>query len=335
MPASSSIRISERYQLGALELDVESYRLTRDGAEVPVQPKPMELLVLLCRAAGRVVTHEAIHAALWPDVTVTEQSLRQVLMKLRGALASGGVTIETVPRVGLRLPPDACSPVRLAPAGLAGWVPAARGETVGRTADLGALEDRLVHGARLVSIVGPGGVGKTRLALDLARARPDRWPGGVWWCELTDARDLDGILRAASRTLGVPVDGSVDQVGYVWAEFRTCLAVFDNFEQVAEHAGASLGRWLDLAPELRIVVTSQHRLNLPGEEVLELGPLSPDAARDLLIQRAEAASRGLDDVDRAALPELVALLDGLPLAIELAAARIRVLQAPQLVARLR
>jgi len=219
-------------------------------------------------------------------------------------------------------------------------LPAERDAFVGRVDELRALARRLDGGVRLVTLVGPAGTGKTRLARRYGRGWLGDWPGGVFFCDLSEARSLDGILFEVGSALGVPIgrgDGCA-HLGTALAGRGRCLLVLDNFEQVQEHAAATVGRWLDLAAEAAVVVTSRERLHLRGEEVLAIEPLpvSGDAI-ELFRVRALAQQPGfaLGESNRAAVAEVVRLLDGLPLAIELAAARIRVLSVEQLVERMR
>ena len=210
---------------------------------------------------------------------------------------------------------------------------------VGRKAELLALAHTLESGARLINVVGAGGSGKTRLVRRYARAWLGDWPGGVWFCDLCEARTHDGILFAVATALGVPLKGgdAVAQLGRAIAARGRCLVVLDNFEQVAGLAPATLGPWLDGTTEAAFVVTSRERLHLPGERLLPLEPLAlASEAVDLFEVRGRAHRPDFAVVadNRAAIEEVVRLLDGLPLAIELAAARLRVLSPAQLVRRL-
>jgi predicted ATPase/class 3 adenylate cyclase/Tfp pilus assembly protein PilF len=217
---------------------------------------------------------------------------------------------------------------------------AERDAFIGRAAELRTLARQLDSGTRLLTILGPGGAGKTRLARRYARAWLGDWPAGVYFCDLSEARSLDGVHFAVALALGVPL-GSGDhalQLGHAIAGRGRCLVILDNFEQVLQHAPATVGRWLDLAAETAFVVTSRERLHLRGEELFSLEPLGlADEAIELFEARARAQrpAFALDDANRAAVAEAVRLLDGLPLAIELAAARMRVLSPAQLVERLR
>ncbi len=217
-------------------------------------------------------------------------------------------------------------------------LPAERDAFVGRGDALADLERRFAHGARLVSVLGLGGTGKTRLVTRFGWNALARFPGGVWFCDLVHARDADGIVHAVAQGLDVPLgkEDPVVQLGQAIAGRGPCLVVLDNFEQVARDAEATLGRWLSRAHGARFLVTTREVLGLPGEETLALPPLGAQDAADLFVRRAQAAKPGFapSAEDAAAVAPLVRLLDGLPLAIELAAARVRVMPPRTLLARM-
>ncbi len=211
---------------------------------------------------------------------------------------------------------------------------------IGRSAELRELARRLESGARLVSVLGVGGAGKTRLVRRYGLAWLGEWPGGVYFCDLSEARSLEGICFAVASALDVPLgkDDPVVQLGHAIAGRGRCLVMLDNFEQVVQQATATLGRWLDRAAQASFVVTSRERLQLPGEEVFAVEPLALDGEAIELFEaraRAQRAEFRLDDTNRTAVADIAKLLDGLPLAIELAAARIRVLSPAQIVQRLK
>ncbi|WP_201495183.1 ATP-binding protein [Rubrivivax sp. A210] len=217
-------------------------------------------------------------------------------------------------------------------------LPAERDAFVGRHGPLLELARRFDGEARLVSLLGMGGTGKTRLATRFGRTWLGDFPGGVWFCDLAQARDVDGIAGAVAQGLALPPDKGdpVTRIGAAIAGRGTCLVVLDNFEQVARHAAATLGHWLDQAPLARFLVTTREVLGLAGEQTLALPPLPAPEAAELFLSRARAV-RGelaLAEADAAAVAPLVHLLDGLPLAIELAAARVRVMPPRTLLARM-
>jgi predicted ATPase/class 3 adenylate cyclase/Tfp pilus assembly protein PilF len=217
-------------------------------------------------------------------------------------------------------------------------VPAERDSFVGRQEPLQVLAKKLEGGARLVSVLGMGGTGKTRLVTRFAWMWLGEFPGGVWFCDLSQARTVDGIYFAVAQGLDVPL-GKTDpvvQLGHAINGRGKCLVILDNFEQVAPHAEETLGKWLDRAPQARFIVTTREVLGIVGEEALALAPL-PDADGTELFRRRAAAARGdyqsgVDDM--ATIAQLVKVLDGLPLAIELAAARVRVMPPRTLLERM-
>ena len=217
-------------------------------------------------------------------------------------------------------------------------LPAERDAFVGRDEPLADLARRLDAGARLISVLGLGGTGKTRLVTRFGWDSLRRFPGGVWFCDLSEARTLNGIVHSVALGLDVPLgkDDPVIQLGNAIGGRGDCLVILDNFEQVVSHAEETLGRWLNRAVAAHFLVTTREVLGLRGEEIVALAPLAPADAATLFLRRAEAAKAGFEPSpeDHAAIPSLVKLLDGLPLAIELAAARVRVMPPRTLLLRM-
>ncbi|MBI3183647.1 MAG: tetratricopeptide repeat protein [Myxococcales bacterium] len=223
---------------------------------------------------------------------------------------------------------------------------------VGRVAELAELHQLHRQGARLLTLLGPGGTGKTRLAHQFATQQlPSFAAGGVWFCDLTEAQDLDGICLGVARALSVqlPAGKSAEELaahlGRAIASRGSALLVLDNLEQVAQNAAAAVEQWMRAAPKARFLATSREVLRIPHEVVFEVPPLKvPEGGEDvhsseavlLFLERARAVRPGylLDRADEAAVAEIVRQLDGMPLAIELAAARMAVLSPSQLVQRL-
>ncbi len=231
------------------------------------------------------------------------------------------------------------------------------GRFVGRASTVDAIDRKLQSGVRLLTLVGPPGMGKTRLALRYAELRggPFLGSGGVWFCDLTESHDVGDLCAVVARALGLRLAGQVDREARI-AELADAIAragapllVFDNFEQLPNAAARAVEQWCAMAPDARFLVTSRERLGVTGEAVIELLPLALPAAGEhddaqlraseavsLFEERARAAG-GWDDSDPALPAEVAALvreLDGIPLAIELAAARSRVLAPAELRRRL-
>ncbi len=216
-------------------------------------------------------------------------------------------------------------------------LPAELDAFIGRAAELARLGERLAA-ARLVTLLGPGGIGKTRLAVHFGRQSQDAWPGGVWFCDLTEARDRNGIVAAVAGALAVPLDKGdpVTQLGHAIAGRGSALVILDNCEQVRGDTAAAVARWLDRAPEVRFLATSRERLEARGEEVLVVDPLGPEPGAELFLERARRHATAFAPAapDEAAVREVVRMTEGLPLAIELAAARVRIMTVDELAARL-
>ncbi|HET9988109.1 MAG TPA: AAA family ATPase, partial [Kofleriaceae bacterium] len=207
---------------------------------------------------------------------------------------------------------------------------------VGRAHELTLIAALFERGERLVTLLGPGGIGKTRLAL--------RYAGeAAIACDLAEATTAAAMCEvmcdALDVTLGprAKLDAAIDPIGHVLAARGDALVVLDNFEQLVDNSARALARWLELAPAAKFLVTSRERLKLAREVVLDVGPLelTTDAVA-LFVERARAARAIWQPTasDTAAIAEIVRRLDGFPLAIELAAPRCRVLAPGELAARL-
>jgi tetratricopeptide (TPR) repeat protein len=219
-------------------------------------------------------------------------------------------------------------------------LPAERDVFVGREEESAELERHLSQGARLVTLVGAGGMGKTRLAIHHGWRSLHAWPGGVWFCNLTEAHSLDGLASAMADSLSVPLGRSdpVEQIGHAIAGRGRTLVILDNFEQVVDQAAETVGRWVVTATEAVFLVTSREKLALGDlESVLPIEPLSIDAGVDLLVARARQLLPRLQisGSEAEAVREIVRLVDGMPLSLELAGARMRQMSAGQILAHMR
>jgi predicted ATPase/DNA-binding CsgD family transcriptional regulator len=236
------------------------------------------------------------------------------------------------------------------PARRRGNLPAEATSFVGRRRELADLKRKL-SSARLVSLVGPGGVGKTRLAIRAAAEVSRSFPGGAWLVELADVRDpaLVGNVVMAALDLRDQAAAAPSTLLGSHLEDQQLLLVVDNCEHMLEPAAQLISELIRVAPGLRVIATSREPLTAPGEHVLPVPPLElPTAHAEqldevrnneavaLFLERAEAASGTFELTfeNQAAVADLCRRLDGLPLAIELAAVRTRVLTVQQILERL-
>jgi non-specific serine/threonine protein kinase len=225
----------------------------------------------------------------------------------------------------------------------ASHVPVALDAFVGREAELQGLGAWAESQCRAMTILGPGGMGKTRLALHFAENARWRFSGGVWFVDLSTARDQAGMLRMVAQVLGIPLEPSraSAQLGRVMRALDRTLVVLDNLEQIADVACEVVTDWLKSAPKLRVLLTSRRRLQIPGEQVLQLGALvgaegGPHPGVELFEARARCVTPDmtLDEEERAAVVRIVEELEGIPLAIELVAARAAIMMPSEMAERL-
>jgi non-specific serine/threonine protein kinase len=244
----------------------------------------------------------------------------------------------------------------LAPAeAAAGNLPAARGTLIGRAEEVAQVQALFAGppgAARLVTVTGAGGVGKTALAVQVGRELRGAFPDGAWLVELAPIADPALVPGTAAAALGARAAPGAPPLEALVALLRdtALLLVLDNAEHVLEGCAALAGRVLDACPGVRLLVTSREPLRVAGERLLRLRPLaapdlggeaSPDGlagypAVALFVERAQAAAPDfrLTAQNAAAVGQVCARLGGLPLALELAAARVSVLALDQIAARL-
>ncbi|HEY4037775.1 MAG TPA: winged helix-turn-helix domain-containing protein [Burkholderiaceae bacterium] len=343
---------SEAIEFGNFRLVPSSRMLSRNGSAVHLGDRALELLIALIERRGRVVSKKELFEIVWPKVFVEESNLRVNIAALRKALGDGQLGsrfITNIPGRGYAFvadvrqsgvgeedaaPSSAPAPDSRSelPARLARIV--GRNETVTRIAE--ELSDR-----RLITITGAGGIGKTAVALAVAEKIAGTYRDGVRILDLATLPSPTLIAPHLASLLRLPTTG-VDPLNAVVAHIRTwnLLLIFDNCEHVVEAASAVAVELLTRAAEVHILATSREPLRATGEWVQRLAPLAcPPVSKALTLQQAlafPAARLFMDrvlacdggyrftDDDAPPIADLCAKLDGLPLAIELAAARVPV-----------
>jgi non-specific serine/threonine protein kinase len=350
---------------GDLRVDPANRYLTRGGNEIALEPKAFSVLLVLLARTGELVKRHELLDAVWGHRYITPATLNRVMTLLRRAFdddadhprfihtvhGAGYRFVGAVERVAVPLgearahfepPPIAQLPAKLEP-------------LIGRERDLARLCAMLSE-HRAVTVIGPGGMGKTQCALEVGRRCAGQFPDGVWFFDLSPLERVQDWVRALATTLSVPTAGTqtlLPRIALALAG-RKALLLVDNCDQVAVEVGALVFELLRSCPDLRILTTSQQRLDFVGECLMWLPPLElpPPAAEAervpldeiastpavaLLLVRASAVqpaiALGRDNV--ADIVEICRRLDGMPLALELVAAQFAMLSPAAIRERLR
>jgi predicted ATPase/DNA-binding winged helix-turn-helix (wHTH) protein len=331
--------VSQSFSFGSSEVSVIRRELKRNGQPVALSSRAFDILLSLASCAGRVVSKDELMERVWPGRLVEESTLESLISILRRALGADRDAIRTVAGRGYQFITRTAAPD--APAAARGVaLPASRTPLIGRETALDELED-MARTCRLITLVGAGGIGKTRLAVEIARRLADRFPDRVCMAELAPVSQATFVSVTIATALGlVPADGnwSTTRIAEV-LNSRRVLLVVDNCEHLIDECAAVIDTLLRAASSIQIIATSREALRTEGEQVFRVASLdAPDPATESVTAlMASGALRlfdaRLDPEDLAASLDAssVALkagigrrLDGIPLAIELAAARVPV-----------
>jgi predicted ATPase/DNA-binding winged helix-turn-helix (wHTH) protein len=331
---------------GPFELNRGQQRLTKRGIPLQLGGRALDLLFALAEQSGEVVSKSDLMARAWPNMVVEEANLRMQIALLRKALgdqSDGAHYVVNVPGRGYRLDiPLDTSYAILAPNGArarinATGLPRRVSRVFGRSETVTGLAAHLASN-RFVTILGPGGIGKTTVALKLAETVASAFVDGVHYVDFSPLRQAGMVPSAMASALGLPVT-SVDPTPNILAFLRdkSALLVLDTCEHVLGGAAVLVEALLTHASGIAILTTSREPLRADGEfryrlQSLDVAPsthgiLAAEAscypAIELFVDRARSTLHDfqLDDTNASAVVELCSRLDGLPLAIELAAAR--------------
>jgi predicted ATPase len=321
------------YQFGPFELLVRRQLLIHAGSPVRIGSRALAILTLLVERAGDVVAKENLISAVWPNTFVDESNLKVNIANLRRALASDVSRqdyILTVSGRGYRF----VAPVHRISVNTRGLP--SNVKLIGRADDVTAVQDQLSK-RPVVTIVGTGGIGKTALAMAVAYDVVRRYSDGLSFIDLAKISAAQFIPAAFGFALGVPVGGEDPIEGLIHAlEGRRKLLLVDNCEHLLPTVAGVIDRLSNSLDGVRILATSREPLRVRSEHVhrlasLETGPrdsLTASEARfypamNLFVTRVhERTKYGFTDADALLVAEICRRLDGIPLAIELAAARI-------------
>jgi predicted ATPase/DNA-binding winged helix-turn-helix (wHTH) protein len=338
---------------GPYVLDPAQARVTRAGEVLALGGRPLQVLSLLAAHPGRLLKKDEVLDAVWGHRHVSESALKGAVNLLRLVLgddAKAPLYVETVPRQGYRFTapvqalqtPSAaaevpCAPAAAHPAAHPGNLPPAGELLLGRAAEQAVLSTLLTQ-HRLATLTGLGGVGKTRLALATAAALPLDLPAGRWLLRLEDLSDPALVVPSLAQLLhlGEHAAGGAPALAQALAG-QQLLLVLDNAEHLVDAVAELVAALLAAAPGVRLLVTSQRPLRLRSERVLPLAPLAlPDNAADSApLPDSYAAAQLLCarvgqllipwaplPAEHADIAAICRALDGVPLALELAAARV-------------
>ena len=343
------------YHFGEFTLDTGRGCVLKAGSEIWLRPKVFETLKYLVEHPGRLVGKKELMQAVWPDTFVTDDSLVQCTLELRRALDDGAQQLlKTVPRRGyvfaaavIQRPPatstfDLTEGRELPPVKIAAKrrdLPVPRTSLVGREQQVTEASGLLLRpDVRLLSLTGPGGAGKTRLAIAVGAAIADRFTAGIQFVSLASITQPDLVATALVDAFEIQQVGNrtIPQlIGNQLKNSGPFLLLMDNFEQVLP-AAMVVAEILEACPSLKILVTSRSRLHIYGEQEFHVTPLAQNSAMELFAQRAAAVwpDFAITPENTAAVQEICSRVDGLPLAIELAAARTKVLSPVAILDRL-
>jgi non-specific serine/threonine protein kinase len=341
----------ERYHFGPFELQPDNRRLLKDGATISLRPRAFDLLAALVDCAGHLVTKDELLDQVWPKMVVEEAALHVQVSALRKVLGADAITTVSGRGYQFTLPVTkgdgqadrASKPKHNLPYQLTSFI--------GRQQEIAQLEE-LVTANRLVTLTGAGGAGKTRLAIEVTSRLIDAFADGVWLVELAALSDPQLVPQAVAQALEVKEQSTrpVMETLNDYLVSKKLLLVLDNAEHLLDACVRLVDEILRRCGDVAVVVTSRERLGMAGELTYRVPSLTvpgpgdnvvPDALLAyegvrLFVERARLLRPGFSvtSENAASLASICYRLDGIPLAIELAAPRLRSMSVEELSQRL-
>ena len=360
----SAVGLRPVYASGDCEIDLGRRELRILGLPVPVGARAFEIVEILAEQAGELVTKDELMNRIWPGAVVLENTLQVHAAAVRKALGPYRTLLKTESGRGYRLlgnwtarhqdmprQPRGLQQISVSHASPPSNFPVSATRVVGRATSGQRLRD-LVSAYRVVTLTGPGGIGKTTLGLKVARRVLGEFADGGWLVELASLADPDLVPSAVASVLGLKISGdtiSAESVAQAIGA-QHLMIVLDNCEHVIDAAANLAEVLVRRCPHITIIATSREILRIDGEFVYRVSPLevpAPDAAEpdhilghsavELFVARTQAQAPNFSPPtgQLATIAAICRHLDGIPLAIEFAAARAAMLGVQQVTADLR
>jgi predicted ATPase/DNA-binding winged helix-turn-helix (wHTH) protein len=350
--------VRRKLGFGPFELSIGERVLQRDGQVLPLGDRALDILIYLADRSGEIVAKQELIDQVWPEVTVEEGSLRVHVAAIRKALGDGQFGNRYIANIKGRGYSFVGTVIPLASSGESRddgfrhqWgLPIRPLLMIGRESAIREVTDKL-RDERFVTLLGPGGIGKTTIALAVGRAAAEEFGGKVHFVDLESLTDPDHVIGAVATSLGFALkskESSLELIDFVRS--RKLLVILDSCEHVIEAVASLAEQFYQQTEEIHVLTTSRESLKVEGEHCYRVLPLDcpPEGseqtanavlrypATQLFVQRvaARAGSFVLTDEEAPFVAEMCRKLDGLPLAIELAAGQAAALGIKNTVARL-
>ena len=350
--------VHRKLKFGPFELSIGERVLRREGEALPLGGRALDILIYLAERPGEVIAKQELMDHVWSDVTVEEGSLRVHVAAIRKALGDGQFGNRYIANikgrgysfVGTVVPLAGSTESRNDRSRQQGRLPARPLMMIGRETVVSEVSDKL-RNERFVTLLGPGGIGKTTIALAVGRAAAEEFGGEVYFVDLECLTDPRHVAGAVATSLGVALkskDPCRELVNLVRS--RKLLIILDSCEHVIEAVASLAEQLYRQTEEIHVLTTSRELLNVEGEHCYRVPPLDcpPDGSEQtanavlrypsvqLFVRRvaARAGSVVLTDEEAPFVAEICRKLDGIPLAIELAAGQVAALGIKNTVARL-
>jgi non-specific serine/threonine protein kinase len=311
------------YTFGRWQVDLHRRELRADGCQVPIGTRAFEIIEVLVLSAGKLVTKDDLMRAVWPGAIVEEATVWVHISAIRKALGADRLMLKTVSRHGYRLmgnwiptqqdlvPEDTTCESWSVPAHQhVSNVPETAHDLFGRAAEIGKLLD-LSSAYRAITLTGPGGIGKTVLALEVARRLLPSFGGNSWFVDLSSLLDPNLVASAVASTIGLRLGGdarSPETIARAIGRRRLFLVV-DNCEHVVEAASSLVETIVNFCPQVSILSTSRETLGIRGEHVFRVPALETPSAGNIEEKKSclstapfNFSSPGLELCTRTSLP---------------------------------